>query len=155
MVGATTVVVSGVDDAPMGTTSGTTTPEAAQNIGFTFNFNGTDYTQFSASPDGWISFGPSTTVNQFTNATTSTTNTPKLYPYWDDLATGTDGSVKTLVVGSAPSRIFIAEWYVTIPRNVSGAANSRFQAWLYEGSNKIEFRYGTMGTPSSGTISGD
>ncbi|MBK7007416.1 MAG: hypothetical protein IPH36_01585 [Saprospiraceae bacterium] len=154
MVGATTVVVSGVDDAPMGTTSGTTTPEAAQNIGFTFNFNGTDYTQFSASPDGWISFGPSTTVNQFTNATTSTTNTPKLYPYWDDLATGTDGSVKTLVVGSAPSRIFIAEWYVTIPRNVSGAANSRFQAWLYEGSNKIEFRYGTMGTPSSGTISG-
>lgn len=154
MAGATTVVVSGVDDAPMGSTSGTTTPEAAQNIGFTFNFNGVDYTQYSASPDGWIAFGGATTVNQFTNTTTSTTNVPKLYPYWDDLATGTDGAVKTLVIGSAPSRIFIAEWFVTIPRNTSGAANSRFQAWLYEGSNKIEFRYGTMGIPSSGSISG-
>ena len=36
-----------------------------------------------------------------------------------------------------------------MPRNTTGPANSTFQAWLYETSNKIEFRYGTMGNTGS------
>jgi len=139
MTGATTLISTGVDDTPNGT---------PQNIGFTFNFNGVNYTQYSVSPDGWILLGGATASSQYTNSVTSTSNIPKLYPYWDDLATGTSGNVKTLLTGSAPNRIFIVQWYVTIPRVTGGAANSTFQAWLYEATGAVEFRYGTMGTGS-------
>jgi hypothetical protein len=99
--------------------------------------------------------GGTTAASQFTNTTTSTTNIPKIYPYWDDLSTGTNGSVKTLVTGSAPNRIFKVQWTIAVPRTsaTGDAANATFQAWLYEGSGQIEFRYGTMGTPTSGSIS--
>ena len=137
MTGASTVIATGIDDAP------TATPAS---IGFTFKYESTDYTQFSVSPDGWILLGGTTAIDQFTNALTSATNAPKISPYWDDVATGTTGHVKTLLTGTAPNRIFIVEWFVTIPRNTTGPANSTFQAWLYEGSNKIEFHYGTLNT---------
>lgn len=145
MVGATQVLNPNNDDNP------TAAPAA---IGFPFVYNGTIYTQYSISPDGWILLGGATAVNQFTNAVTSATNIPKIYPYWDDVATGTDGNVKVLVTGTAPNRIFIAQWFVTIPRNTTGPANSTFQAWLYEADGKIEFRYGAMNTATSTTISG-
>jgi len=146
MVGATQLLTTSNDDTP--TASATTF-----GGGFAFNFNGVSYTQYSVSPDGWILFGPTAAANEFTNAVTSSANTPKIYPYWDDLATGTNGNVTSLMTGTAPNRIFKVQWFVNIPRNTTGPANSTFQAWLYEGSNKIEYRYGTMGTPSSGTIS--
>ncbi len=144
MTGATNALGTGNDDTP------TAAPAA---IGFTFNFNGTNYTQFSVSPDGWILLGGATAAAQFTNAVTSATNIPKIYPYWDDLATGTTGNVKTLVSGTAPNRILMVQWFVTVPRNTAGPANSTFQAWLYEATGVVEFRYGTMGVPTSGTIS--
>jgi hypothetical protein len=144
MTGAVNVINSSNDDTPMA---------SAASIGFVFNYNGVDYSQFSASPDGWLMLGAGAAGSQYSNSVTSITNVPKIYAYWDDLATGTDGYVRTLVNGTAPNRIFIAEWFVTIPRNTSGAANSRFQVWLYESSNKIEFRYGAMGPQTSGSAS--
>ena len=144
MTGATTVLNASNDDTPTA---------AAANIGFNFAFNGVTYTKYSVSPDGWILLGNTAATSQFSNSTVSTTNTPKLYPYWDDLATGTTGSVKTLVTGTAPNRIFIVEWNVTVPRVTTGAANSTFQAWLYETSNKVEYRYGTFGAQTAGTAS--
>jgi hypothetical protein len=140
MVGATTALGSGDDDTP------TASPAA---IGFTFPYNGTTYTQFSVSPDGWILLGGTTAAAQFSNAVTSTTNIPKIYPYWDDLATGTTGSVQTLVTGSAPNRILKVQWFITSPRAVGSPANGTFQAWLYETTGVIEFRYGAL--TASGT----
>ncbi|HRZ48989.1 MAG TPA: hypothetical protein P5338_06300, partial [Bacteroidales bacterium] len=145
MTGATSVLTSGNDDTP--------TPAAAP-IGFTFNFEGVDYTNYSVSPDGWLLLGNTTAASQYSNSVTSSTNIPKIYPYWDDVATGTDGNVKTLVTGSAPNRIFIVQWFVTIPRNTTGPANSTFQLWLYETSNKIEFMYGTMGAGAMSSSAG-
>ncbi|WP_181248541.1 GEVED domain-containing protein [Flavobacterium magnum] len=145
MVGATDVLTTDNDDTP------TAAPAA---IGFTFNFNGVDYSDYSVSPDGWILLGAGSAVDEFSNSATSTANIPKLYPYWDDMATGTDGNVKTLVTGSAPNRIFIVEWNTTVPRSLGGAANAKFQAWLYETSNKIEYRYGTMSTTTGSATAG-
>ncbi len=143
MTGATTVIGSGVDDTPTA---------APANIGFDFNFNGVTYTQYSVSPDGWILLGGATAVSQFTNAVASTTNIPKIYPLWDDLATGTDGNVQVLVTGTAPNRIFIVQWFVTIPRNTAGPANATYQAWLYETTNVIEYRYGAFASPTSASV---
>jgi N-acetylneuraminic acid mutarotase len=143
MVGATQALGSGNDDTP------TASPI---NIGFPFFFNGVSHTQFSVSPDGWIMLGGTAASAEYDNFITSSTNTPKIYPYWDDLATGTTGNVQYVVTGSAPDRILKVQWFLTIPRAISGPANSTFQAWLYEGSGNFEFRYGPMG-PATSTAS--
>ncbi len=137
MTGAATLITTGNDDTP------TAAPTA---IGFTFPFNGTTYTQFSVSPDGWILLGGTTAASDFSNQVTDATNIPKIYPYWDDLATGTTGNVTSVVTGTAPNRILVVQWFVTVPRALAGPANSTYQAWLYEVDGKIEFRYGTMGS---------
>lgn len=144
MTGATVLIGSSVDDTPTSTSS---------PIGFNFIFNNVSYANFSVSPDGWILLGTGTASSQFTNSVTSTTNTPKIYPYWDDLATGTTGAVSYVVTGTAPNRILKVQWFVTVPRNTTGAANSTFQAWLYETSGQIEFVYGAMGPQTSGSAS--
>lgn len=151
MTGATQLVLASTDDATMTAISASTTTSGNSiPIGFDFNINGANYTHFAASPDGWVAFSNNTDVraSDFSNGVTDPTNTPIVYPYWDDLATGTTGTVRYVVTGSAPSRILKVEWFVTIPRNTTGAANSTFQAWMYEGTGKIEFRYGTMNSGS-------
>ena len=149
MTGATSLVLPSTDDFPMTAISGVTTAAGnALPLPFPVRYEGSIYSHFSASPDGWIQLANATTpaVSQFTNGVISTVNVPKIYCYWDDLATGTTGSVRYVVNGTAPNRILIVEWFVTIPRNTTGAANSTFQTWLYESTGNIEFRYGTMGT---------
>jgi hypothetical protein len=134
MTGATTVLTTGNDDTPSG----------VQTIGFTFTYNGTNYTQYSVSPDGWILMGGAAAVADFSNQVTDPTNIPKIYPYWDDVATGTTGNVQSVVTGTAPNRILKIQWFVTVPRATAGPANATFQCWMYEGTNVIEFRYGAM-----------
>ncbi|MGB4849336.1 MAG: GEVED domain-containing protein, partial [Saprospiraceae bacterium] len=141
MSGATMVLAAGDDDTP------TATPVA---IGFSFNYDGVNYSQYSVSPDGWLLLGGATAVSQFTNAVTSNINVPKIYPLWDDQSTGLNGSVKVLVTGSPGNRIFKVQWQTVLPRTGTHATtpfNSTYQVWLYETTNIIEFRYGSMGVP--------
>ena len=143
MTGATTIITSGLDDAT----------SFVQDIGFTFRYEDVPFTQFSASADGFLKLGSTAAASQFTNSITSTTNIPKLFPFWDDLSTGSNGSVKFLLTGIAPNRILIVQWFVPIPRSTTGPANSTMQVWLYETSNKIEFRYGAgVGPATSASI---
>lgn len=134
-----TVIGASADDSPVGPVS----------IGFSFNLGGQDFDACYVSPDGWIKLGSDVAADQYLNAVTSTSNTPKIYPAWDDYATGTNGSVVTETIGSEPNRIFIVQWFLTIPRNLTSAANSTFQLLLYESTQQIEFRYGAMGNSGS------
>ena len=145
MVNDTTICLANDDDYPNANVAPTTIGNPF-NIGFTFTYEGVPYTQFSASPDGWIRLGGTTPATSFTNAITTATQIPALIAYWDDLATGSDGRVSYVVTGTAPNRILKVNWKVTIPRNTTGASNSQFQIWVYETSNKVEYRYGTMGS---------
>ena len=145
MTGSTVVIGNGVDNTP------TATPVP---IGFNFTYEGISYSTYSVSPDGWIKLGSGNASAENINSVSSTVNTPKIYPYWGDIATGTTGDIKTLVSGNSPNRIFIVQWFVTVPRALAGPANSTFQAWLYESSGKIEFRYGIMGSVVTGASIG-
>ncbi len=133
-VGSTTSVFSSNDD----------TPGALFDIGFTFLFMGSSYTQVSVSPDGFLKFGSPAATSQFTNSLTSTTNVPKLAPYWDDLATGTDGYVKYKTIGTQPTRQLVVEWRVTVPRNTTGPATATYQAILNESTGVIDYIYGAI-----------
>jgi hypothetical protein len=141
---------------------------AAIDIGFTFNFGGTNYTQFKLNTNGWITFNTaSTSTTQY--SVLSSTETQVVAALSRDLlgsvAAGTEFRVFT--TGVAPNRICKIQ-YKNIGFYNAGAqaGNGRFQIWLYETSNRIEIRYGTfdnafitstvqVGAKSSSTATGD
>ncbi|MGE5682659.1 MAG: beta strand repeat-containing protein [Bacillota bacterium] len=117
---------------------------AVTEIGFDFWFAGQKYTQFSVNENGLLTLG-STQIsgNDVNNLMASETTQPKIAPYWDDLATGTNGYVIYKLTGTAPSRVLIVNWYVTVPKNAAGTANATIQLQLSEANGVISFTYGT------------
>src|SRR5204863_3886949 len=120
--GTTLLVAANLDD----------TVSALSNIGFDFWFDGVRFTQFSVNANGLCRLGGTVIDTAFTNSLASTTDAPKIAPYWDDLWTGTNGKVHFKVIGAAPSRKLIVEWQnEQIPRVGSGNAGAgTFQMWL-------------------------
>ncbi|MFP5437433.1 MAG: T9SS sorting signal type C domain-containing protein [Bacteroidia bacterium] len=128
----------------------------AQPIGFTFNYGGTNYTQFKMSSNGFISFNTSGT-DAITGNNLSTANAasrPIIAPLWDDLdGNATGGSFAGYeLTGSAPNRVLTVEWRNWEWNWGSTTPVISFQAKLYEGSNNIEFVYRSeSGSVASGT----
>ncbi|MDQ3046460.1 MAG: hypothetical protein M3R27_02855 [Bacteroidota bacterium] len=125
------------------------------NIGFTFNFGGTNYTQFAAGPDGYISLSSAAWGSGW-NDLTSNSERPVIAPLWDDMKTNTaggtasDGSVNYQLTGTSPNRILTVEWKKMNWSWSSSAIAISFQAKLFETTNVIEFRY----FQEAGAISG-
>ena len=122
------------------------TPSPVTNIGFDFWFDGVHYSQFSVNPNGICRLGPTGIDNIFgnTGGFASTTDSPKICPYFDDLFTGTNGKVHYKVVGTAPNRKLVIEWLnLQIPWvGVDNTGAGTFQLWLFETTGQIEFVYG-------------
>ncbi|MEP7371811.1 MAG: T9SS type A sorting domain-containing protein [Chitinophagaceae bacterium] len=113
---------------------------AVTNIGFTFNYGGTDYTDFSATSNGLLTFG-APAVYDYNNYTSDLTG-PYLAPYWDDNYTDVDGNVQYLLSGTPGSRKLVVEYNLSFLGN-TGTADKHFQIWLFETTNNIMFVYGT------------
>jgi hypothetical protein len=122
-------------------------PANAIPIGFTFNYNGTDYTTIRPCANGWATFSSTAMTN---NTDTWTNNLvtgpaanqrPFIAPLWDDNDMGALGGVTYQLSGSAPNRVLTIEW-----TNAKWDFNATlgvisFQAKLYETTNIIEFIY--------------
>lgn len=141
-----------------GTTHGTVTNDDdsfdAVPIGFSFNYNGTVYTQVSISSNGFIAMG-ATVVNSFTAISTGTSNNV-IVPLNRDLMSRPDGTLNSTLSGTAPSRVFTIQWK-NYRRYATGADNDilNFQIKLYEANNAITFNYGSftaMDIPTSNTV---
>ena len=136
----------------------------ATDIGFDFWYNGTRYSQFSVSTNGYVDFststangGPTTGAFGYDNTKFSNTNTanrtyPALAPLYDDMTAqgGVDAlgnSIKYLTTGTAPNRVLTIEWInMAVYGNTTPSLN--FQVKLYETTGVIEYIYGTM-TPGT------
>jgi len=131
---------------------------AAINIGFTFNYCGTDYTQVKACSNGWITFNTAVTSATWTNSQTDlTTIKPALMPLFDDLAGwGTGAAASYVLTGTAPNRVFTVEFKNWNWRGSSGnPPNISFQVKLYETSNVVQYVYRqetAAGNPGGATI---
>lgn len=121
------------------------------NIGFTFNYLGVSYTQLTMCTNGWLSMNQTggTTTDNTLLYTTGAPNTT-LAPWFDDLKDDASSSCNYKTEGSAPNRVFTAEWNNLLTYTTGATARISFQVKLYETTNVIEFQYGNV---SAGTHS--
>lgn len=116
-------------------------------IPFSFNYDGTSFTQCYVSPNGFITFGstqPSST-NYLPISDTTTYNTPTtggvISALGIDLQSGGAGSsVFYGVEGASPNRTFVIEWRDAARK--SDVGNFDFQIRLSETTNVIRIAYG-------------
>ena len=115
------------------------------NLGFTFNFYGSNYTSVSFTPNGLMTFGGTNSAysNVDLTITSLSTNLPGIAVLWDDWETQetwADG-VYYKTTNTAPNRQFIVQWNKVVPVNGDGTNTVTFEARLFEGSDKILFSY--------------
>ena len=144
---------------------------AVQTIPFAFTLNGTAFTQFVLNTNGFLKLGATAPAapyfstyaqEPYTGPLASATENNLILPFNADLEQGSSPTEYRMAVsGTAGSRVLTVQW-----KNVSDKAraasstttgtvdkqyaNFSFQAKLYEGSNRIDFVYGTA-TPSATT----
>ncbi|HEX9979606.1 MAG TPA: GEVED domain-containing protein [Flavobacterium sp.] len=135
-------------------------------IGFTFQFNGINYTTTNVSSNGFITFGttaPAATL--FTPISSTTAYAGAISGYGRDLlVTAAAGTPQANNVsyfldtsGGAGNSIFKVE-YRAVKRNSGATADSgniSFQIWLYQTTNVIEIRYGIQTTGFGANITGE
>ncbi len=151
----TAVATPNTDDANSGVTP----------IGFTFNFNGTAFSDFVLNTNGYIKLGSSVPEAPYFSAgaqdvsggpLNSTTENNLILPFNGDLQAATAGATEYRVAttGTGTSRVCTIQWKNVRdkPRAASAANpatigtqidNFSFQLKLYEGSNTVEFVYGS------------
>lgn len=171
-VGATNVAGTYTDLGNAGTAIATANTDdansAAQNIGFTFNYNGAAFTQFVLNTNGLIRLGsaaPSTAALYYDNDSLSTAATDPLQsisladinllmPFNLNLIAGSgagSAEYRVATTGAAGSRVCTVQWKNVADKAGTGVdaangqqyANFSFQLKLYEASSTVEFVYGT------------
>jgi len=116
---------------------------AALPIGFTFNMDGSDFTQFKISSNGYLTFNMTAGSSQSNNNLdfVAAGSRPLVAPMWDDLNGSGATAASYLLSGTAPNRVLTVEWLNWKWNWSSSDSVISFQVKLYEGSNKIEFVY--------------
>jgi len=122
--------------------SGTTVDDNvynANNIGFTFNYNGTGYTQFSVNANGFLAMGASVFSSYTAISSGSTNNIIAVNNH--DLQGNAAGTIRYELLGTAPNRVLVVQWKDFRHYGATGD-NHNFQIRLSETSNRIELVYG-------------
>lgn len=119
--------------------------------GFTFPYYGQTYSSVRVSPDGYISFDPSTvSVTDNTRLPSSTNLRVHIAAFWDALHTRSSGQVHAL---HAADGSYIFQWSHVSKHVGSSDTNEydlNFQIVLFP-TGSFEFRYGTMDPPPTGS----
>ena len=140
----------------------------ATPIGFAFAYDGTVYSQFSVSTNGYLTLNTGTAATGgsgaygFTNSTFSTAGSTvtTLAPFYDDQQTAgnlstladLNASLKYLTTGTAPNRVLTAEWINMQDFSTTSTSSFNYQVKLYEADGHIEYNYGPMTLANSGTV---
>jgi hypothetical protein len=144
-----TWTVSGTFPGDEDVTTNTTIP-------FTFNYFGTAFTSFRVHTNGFLSLGTTLAGNQFTVNLTANTTTRNavIAPMFADLVVpgavaANNNFISYRVDGAPGSQVLTIEW-AGMEKYLYAGPNMNFQVKLYEGTNDIEFVYGSM-TGTNGT----
>ena len=140
-----------------GTTASDDEVYAANAIGFTFNYNNTDYTSFGISSNGYIWLGSGKpAVDTYTpisgtpaNLNGTGTVSGTISPMGRDLLkrlTAPFGEMRVETTGSAPSRVCVIQFTNWRGYALGTGAIYNFQIRLTETTNTIDFVYGAFTT---------
>lgn len=124
---------------------------AALPIGFTFNYNGTNYTSFSVNENGYIRFA-TTIGNSYSviSATGATTMNTVAGANRDMGGVSASSSLRYETIGTAPNRTLVVQW--TSISTYFGSDNWNFQIRLNEGTNTIQLVYGPFTTTTTASF---
>lgn len=120
-------------------------------IGFTFTFDGSDFTRWGFSSNGFIKLGNGTFTirNSLASAFSSIGDSSEQVNliaalHGDIMMTGIQGSFRYKTIGNPGSRILVVEYRANkhYTPNVTSEEIYNFQIRLHEGSNKVSFIYG-------------
>ncbi|WP_310392701.1 hypothetical protein [Hymenobacter sp.] len=113
-------------------------------IGFPFVFRGVPYATISASTNGWFTFNQDLAESGLTNDLKGYADGAAvptvLAPLWDDLSL-VGGGFRTSLTGTAPGRVFTAEWFAARWQFTALSASLSFQVKLFEGTNRVWYTY--------------
>jgi gliding motility-associated-like protein len=111
------------------------------NIGFTFCYYGSIYTQFRIGSNGWISLGAGVQPGTFTSVGLPNVGAavPKncIMGPWQDWNPGIGGQVRYQVQGVAPCRKLVVSW-IGVPMYSCTNLQGTFHIVIYESTNVIE-----------------
>jgi GEVED domain/Ig-like domain CHU_C associated len=111
-------------------------------LGFTFNFNSTNYTTCSVNTNGFITFGTTISANnEYTPISSATGYAGAISAVGINMQDDNTRSIVYTTTGSAPNRIFIVQWTQTRRNARSGQFD--FQIRLNETTNRINIIYGS------------
>ncbi len=118
-------------------------------VGFSFQYNGINYTTIHLNSNGFATFGtpflsstanPSYEINELRSISgLKGTIRPILAPFWDNLLLNTANDITYKTTGTAPNRVFTSQWKNMIWQDGTSAIS--FQLKLYETTNVVEFVY--------------
>ncbi len=120
-------------------------------LGFTFTYCGASTSSVAVCSNGWLSLTNNTTVGTLSGSTGSIT-AGKIWPYWGD-NWGTGATAYYQTTGTTGSRVFTFEWnnwFICC----SGGWNQNYQVKLFEGTNIIQFCYGSFSINTGGRTIG-
>ncbi len=122
---------------------------ALQPIGFTFNFGGTGFTQFSMHSNGWLRFGAAASATDYTPMDNATMNNLVVFNGRD---LNNAGAVYSYRLDGSPGSYICKIEASNFYRYNTATHLGNAQVWLYEATGVVEIRYGSYAaTWTSGT----
>ena len=116
------------------------------NLGFNFDFYGETFTSGKGATNGcWTFTGYTNTCYDYTpDPLPQSGMDMTIFPLWGDWIrdSGSKMLYKTFGDTSATDQYFVLGWYNM--REYNRNSDNTFEMLLYEGTNKIEFRYGNL-----------
>ncbi len=120
-------------------------------LGFTFTYNGVDYSTISIASNGFIAMGDTVATSTVPiSSGTSTNNVIAILAR--DIKSRADGTLMSLISGTEPNRVFTIQWK-NWRRSPTATANDdfTFQIQLQENGNKVVYIYGPFTAVTSTT----
>lgn len=124
---------------------------AKQAIGFTFTYFGATFDNIYINTNGGASFLSDT---QYSTPFLSSTGfgTFLVAPWWRNSKLDASSSVQYSLTGTTGSRVFTVEW-INYPDGITIYYRLNFQVKLYEGTNVVDFIYGSKSGSGAGNSS--
>lgn len=121
------------------------------NIPFTFYFNGVGYSSCWVNPNGFITFGATSSGSEYNPISSNTNYAGAISAFGRNLSSSIN-AIQSGEVGTLSDRAYVIQWKsVTriINNSIVSGDNLNFQIKLYENSNKIEITYGVNSTTNT------